>query len=256
MEIIEKTRRAKRKRKTVTEDIYNQILSMIVSGAYKPGDKLPSQRELEELFEVSRPTLREALSRLVVSGFITAHQGQGYFVREQKFNISIEHPFSMEDIDKKDLRNLFEARLMLEASLAAMASIFATEEECQELRKAAWANDNNKERDVNLFHKLVAKYSHNAFLAEFEESLFEVLEQIYPKAFPSLKDPNSQEKYEHVPHVKIAEAIAAHNPKEAYAESFLHIVKYVDEKGIGGKYHAWILSDEYSQNFEKTVDKA
>lgn len=73
---------------TVTEQVSQQIQEMISSGQFRPGDKLPTQKQLEEMMGVSRPTLREAVSRLISLDIIEARQGQGYFVKEPgKINI-------------------------------------------------------------------------------------------------------------------------------------------------------------------------
>ena len=215
----------KRRRRTVTDDVYNEIIKLIEAGEYKPGDKLPSQQEMELKFEVSRPTLREALARLVNAGVIEARQGQGFFVMEKKLNVFIEHPLRMDSVDRKDIRNLFEARLVLESSM-----------------------DAREERCANSFHKAVAKYSHNSFLTEFEISLLEVFDKAYANKFPSLNDRESRQRYEIVPHVKIAEAIAAHDPKGAYDATFKHIIVYAEDIGLSNRYKKWITSDELDIN--------
>ncbi|MEH7546856.1 GntR family transcriptional regulator, partial [Neobacillus vireti] len=56
--------------------IYNQILSEIQSGAFKIGDKLPAERELCEMFGVSRAPIRQALSALELNGIIYSRQGE------------------------------------------------------------------------------------------------------------------------------------------------------------------------------------
>ena len=92
---------------TVTEQVSEQIHEMITSGRFKPGDKLPSQKELEAMMGVSRPTLREAVSRLITLGIIEARQGKGYYVQEP-MDISIAPmQISAEALQKRDL---FEAR--------------------------------------------------------------------------------------------------------------------------------------------------
>ena len=69
---------------SVTEMVADRIVSMIRDGTLKPGDKLPSQKELEQILQVSRPSLREALTGLIVLDYIEARAGQGYFVKEAK----------------------------------------------------------------------------------------------------------------------------------------------------------------------------
>ena len=117
---------------TVTEQVSEQIHEMITSGRFKPGDKLPSQKELEAMMGVSRPTLREAVSRLITLGIIEARQGKGYYVQEP-MDISIAPmQISAEALQKRDL---FEARLFLEAVLGQLAAVFASKEELEDLQR-------------------------------------------------------------------------------------------------------------------------
>ena len=61
-----------------------QLQQQIVQGNYGPGAKLPSERQLMAQFEVSRITIRRAIANLVHQGLVTAHQGKGVFVNEQR----------------------------------------------------------------------------------------------------------------------------------------------------------------------------
>jgi GntR family transcriptional regulator len=64
------------------------IEGMIQDGVWQPGDKIPSENELKEQFEVSRTTVRLALNELVIEGKLKKQQGKGTFVAEPK----VEHP--------------------------------------------------------------------------------------------------------------------------------------------------------------------
>ena len=69
------------KPKKMSVQIADQIRSSIMTGAFNPGEKLPPERELAELFKVSRPTVREALNMLATAGLVETHQGGGSVVR-------------------------------------------------------------------------------------------------------------------------------------------------------------------------------
>lgn len=66
--------------KKISTQIAEQIRSAILAGDYTPGDKLPSERELAEIFGVSRPSVRESLNILASAGLIASHQGGGTVV--------------------------------------------------------------------------------------------------------------------------------------------------------------------------------
>ncbi len=68
------------KPKKLSSQIAEQIRSAILAGEYTPGDKLPSERELAEMFSVSRPSVREALYILASAGLTASHQGEGTVV--------------------------------------------------------------------------------------------------------------------------------------------------------------------------------
>src|SRR5471030_202868 len=68
------------KPKKVSSQIADQIRSSILAGEFSPGDKLPPERELAELFGVSRPSVREALNMLASSGLVMSYQGGGTVV--------------------------------------------------------------------------------------------------------------------------------------------------------------------------------
>ena len=64
--------------------VKNKLLSDIGNGVYKVGDKLPTEREMCALFQVSRITVRQALAELENDGWVQRHQGRGTFVRQRE----------------------------------------------------------------------------------------------------------------------------------------------------------------------------
>lgn len=69
--------------------LYEALRNQIESGAYIPGDLLPSENELSSLYELARPTVRKALDRLVVDGFIQKQQGKGSIVTGKPKGVGI-----------------------------------------------------------------------------------------------------------------------------------------------------------------------
>ena len=68
---------------TLTEQVMQQLAAKIISGELKPGEKLPPERELSQMLEVSRSRIREALRALSLIGFVTIKPGGGTFVGNQ-----------------------------------------------------------------------------------------------------------------------------------------------------------------------------
>jgi GntR family transcriptional repressor for pyruvate dehydrogenase complex len=69
-------------RRSVPEDVFDQIISEVLSGSMQPGEALPSERRLAEVLGVSRPAIREALKRLSAAGLIDVRQGDTTTVRD------------------------------------------------------------------------------------------------------------------------------------------------------------------------------
>src|SRR5512138_3361716 len=81
------------KPKKVSSQIAEQIRSSILAGEFSPGDKLPPERELAEMFDVSRPSVREALNLLAASGLVMSYQGGGTVVMSL-VETSVSNPLS------------------------------------------------------------------------------------------------------------------------------------------------------------------
>ena len=78
------------KKVTLTEQVMERLAGMITSGQLKPGDKLPNERDLAELFGVTRSRVREALRALSLVGMLTIKPGDGSFVSEEGAKIPEE----------------------------------------------------------------------------------------------------------------------------------------------------------------------
>ena len=88
-------------------NISQQIQQQILDGDYLPGDKLPSERELIDRWQVSRITIRKAIANLVGQGLVTTHQGKGVFVSEHKkvaYTLSNPLIFLERDLNNKGIK--------------------------------------------------------------------------------------------------------------------------------------------------------
>jgi GntR family transcriptional regulator, transcriptional repressor for pyruvate dehydrogenase complex len=168
----------------VSQNIVNQIRKAIFEGVLKPGDKLPSDKELIDNFGVSKGSLREALSSLEVLGLLEIRKGAqgGAFVTEvdtEKAKEGFSNFLVFRDLS---LQNLFDVRLILEAHIAECAAAIITEDNLQKMEQIlqetrdALQNDlplNYRGKEVS-FHLIIAKATQNPlliFLLDFVESL-------------------------------------------------------------------------------------
>lgn len=165
------------KPRKIYELIAEQIKEQIVSGGLKPGDKLPSTKELSERYQVGRSTVREALSALKAMGLVEIHQGEGSYVR------TIEsHDVGLPEFDsllmsRETLMELIEARKTLEISNAALAAEKRTEDDLGKFqavlkRMEEYLGDEVEGERCDIeFHLILAEATHNSILVRMIESI-------------------------------------------------------------------------------------
>ncbi|WP_327010925.1 FCD domain-containing protein [Dactylosporangium sp. NBC_01737] len=160
---------AKLQRTSAAADAARSIQQMIVDGRLAPGQRLPAERELSELLGISRPTLRETIRSLVGLNILESRHGAGTFVAALDTATLLEPMQFVMALNERTLGELFEARLLLEPALAALAAQRATDAQVAAMR-AAIGGAEQIEADVRL-HRLIAESSGNALLAAMLESL-------------------------------------------------------------------------------------
>lgn len=116
-----------------SDQIVDRILQMIKEKRLRPGDPLPSQRELAQMMGVSRPSIREALSALAVMNVIDIRHGSGMYVTSLEPERLVERLDIVFALDQSTYLDLFAARRILEVGLAEMAASTITDEELEEL---------------------------------------------------------------------------------------------------------------------------
>jgi len=115
------------RRNKVYEEVAKQIERLILN-KLKPGDKLPSERELAEMLRVSRSSIRDAIRGLELMGLVEPRQGAGTIVRELSAE-SLVNPFANALMRRQEMvSELLDFRKMLEPPLAARAATHASPE--------------------------------------------------------------------------------------------------------------------------------
>ncbi|MDA8318108.1 MAG: FadR/GntR family transcriptional regulator [Actinomycetota bacterium] len=117
----------------VTRQAVHRIREMVLSHQLKPGDALPSERELAAQLSVSRSSLREAIRALELVNVLETRHGCGTFVTSMEPAILIEPIEFILDIDTSVILHLFEVRKVIETSAAALAAVRITPEELDEI---------------------------------------------------------------------------------------------------------------------------
>jgi len=222
--------------KKISEEIVIQIKQLISKGELKPGDRIPSERELAAMLGVSRPSVREAIMVLDAMGFLDARQGGGTFVRALTES-SIMDPLAklVEMRDPALLRSLAEVRMGLESWSASLAAQRATDADIAELRRlyavmekqaagGGWDPDVDAE-----FHYAITAASHNSLQMHVLNSIHTLFHTTIQVALMEFyrQEGHIQKLLTH--HREIMEAIAAHQPELARQKMLEHLAM-VEEK--------------------------
>ena len=105
-------------RNSLSDEIVEQIIDLISRGVLKPGERLPSEKELCLRFGVGRTTIREALRSMAVMGLLDGRVGEGTFVSGDSRKYLEKALQRGLLIDRKSVNDLVETRLMLESQTA------------------------------------------------------------------------------------------------------------------------------------------
>jgi GntR family transcriptional regulator, transcriptional repressor for pyruvate dehydrogenase complex len=168
------------RRNRIYEEIARQIEKMIAEKT-KPGDKLPPERQLAEMFGVSRSSIREAIRKLELIGLVEARQGLGTVVRERSED-AVVNPLTAILLQKRKLvGELLDVRKMIEPPLAARAAMHATPEEVGEMesilrrqQERMRGGDLAVEEDAE-FHYAIALAADNSVVLKVLDVLMDLL---------------------------------------------------------------------------------
>ncbi len=169
------------KRVRLTESVTDRLIAMLRNGHFRPGVKLPSERELRLQLAIGRSSVREALQALIGMGLIEASPGRGYFVRASPGKGAPLPQLTPALSDIRSLLELLEARLMLEPEIAALAAKHVTRLDLIALERAllgiaeAVRRGRAVYRTASMFHVEFAKAAHNAALVQMVRSLTSVM---------------------------------------------------------------------------------
>src|SRR5215475_1931225 len=201
----------------IYEEIVRQVKAMIAEGRLKGGDRLPPERDLAEKFVVSRTSVREALRALESLGLVEIRPGEGTFVRQVSIDALVE-PLALLMVSQREgIGELFEARRLLEPSLAALAATRATPEEVQEMErildeqaKEVAAGRTGLAQDAQ-FHAAIGAAAHNRAITRIAHGIMDLLTQSREE---SLNTPGRPQR-SHESHRRILKAIAERSPRAA-----------------------------------------
>jgi GntR family transcriptional regulator, transcriptional repressor for pyruvate dehydrogenase complex len=222
-------------RSTLVDDTADRIRQMIFSGQIKPGELLPSRKELATQFGVGIATIHEAVKSLHAVGLVESRPGKGTWVSHNALQSVIHPSMILNRFGPIDLRSVYEARMALEVSLAELAAQKATKEEVEEMfryledAQKVIKDDREFVRVDWDFHMTVAQATHNVLLQAFytlsRELLIELISDVI--RLPLVKEEAS------ALHREQADAIARHDVAGATAAARKHML-YLEQKMFPG----------------------
>lgn len=221
-----------------SEAIYEQIRNMILNGELKPGDRLPSERQMMDMLQRSRPTIREALRMLEREGFIKTSHGSTGAVVQAPSTTTLEQSFeAMLRVNRITVRELGEYRDLNEIQVAAWAAERRTEEDIEKLRRclqesAPLFGDYRAFLPADEpFHGILAKASQNTVAQIQERVLFTCIKQHLYSTFEALSPADRYALCGHIhrKHTAVAEAVIAGDAKAAREKMAVHVIPLISE---------------------------
>lgn len=221
----------------LSDQIEQQLLLMLQSGRYVPGDRLPSERDLMQLFDVGRSSVREALFAMQRKGFLKISRGDRPRVIEpkpQKLIAEFTDVVGMVLSKPDGILHFNQVRSFFEASVARYAAENATADDLELIERAFLENRNSvtdfddfRETDI-AFHRTIATAAHNPIVFGVYDALVEWV--ISKRAAPqNLADRN---KTSIASHERILECIRNKKPDDAYHAMAMHITRANSEYNL------------------------
>lgn len=212
----------------------SQLLSRVVAERLEdyvlrrgcqPGDKLPSERELGELFGVSRTVLREAVKLLNQKGLVQSSVGRGLYVAEPNGGTLASSIDTLLQLKQGRVDHILEVRAALEDLSARAAAERATEQDIAAMRVALEEMDRLLEQPVLFirsdltFHLALARATHNPLLLALVEPTMTLMQHIRERMVNLPDAATGAQKG----HRRIYEAVVNRDPEEAAAAMAGHL---------------------------------
>ncbi len=216
------------KTKKIYEEIVEQLKAMITRGELKPGDRLPSERDMAESLGVSRASVREALTTLEAIGILEIKSGEGTFVKQTSQAETFAPLALLLEVEHISVDQMMEVRRVLESEMAALAADRATPENLQkieellDLMKAARSIQEAVEADLR-FHFAIALATQNTILLRLMNTIADLMHHTFRSDREKIYTDVQMSRQIIAQHETIYLAIKDHNPQLARDKMLKHI---------------------------------
>lgn len=214
---------------TLSQQVLEKFVFMLMNNQLKPGDKLPSEMDMMGDFEVSRPVLREALSSLETLGIIKRRPRGGTYITDSIGNGPFE---AMLALFINDIATILEARMTLELGLVTIAAEKITSDQLDQLKLTIESIEANADNDYGNrdkeFHRIIAQSVNNPLIDGMIHTL--LISHEKTDSFIKYREPGIT--IEH--HKAIYKALKERNPTKAFQAMNKHLI-YVRNKILSDK---------------------
>lgn len=209
----------------VAHSVVNRILDLLRTGMLRAGDRLPSERELIEILNISRPTLREALRALSILGVIDSRHGGGAYVTDLQARTLLAPLDFFMSLSEGNIADAFQSRRIVELEIVRMAACKATKDDIDVLKGMLVAHRKVLNDPVGFrildsrFHARIWRISGNAVIERIAYGLYNMGLDLRRRATEDTK----LIKRSLNEHERIVHAIAMRDPDGAAVALGLHL---------------------------------
>ncbi len=217
------------KPKKVSSQIAEQIRSSILAGEFSPGDKLPPERELAEMFGVSRPSVREALNILAAAGLVESYQGGGTVVKSLVESTTGPPLSELIKVEQERALDVIEVRKCMEGWTAYYAAQRALPEDLRKLEGIVADMERNLEgfkpsQDLDAhFHIVIAQATHNIVWLHLMQSIFDAMKEFQQSVWRAVYLTDEDHRNLFIHHREVFEAIRDKDPARASDAMLKHL---------------------------------
>jgi GntR family transcriptional repressor for pyruvate dehydrogenase complex len=218
--------------KLISDQVFEQLRELIFRGTLAPGQQLMPERELAEELNVSRTTVRDAISRLVAIGLLVQKQGQGTFVRSPaKRSRTPLAAMLSEALESQEatMEDLLEVRLGLECYSAFLAAQRADDKDVdflqnsiEEMGEEIKSGRLGTQADVS-FHMGIAYATHNPIIIHVMRNFYDLIFYGIQQSLEKLYEGVDHLRHIQQQHTQIYKSIRGHAPERAQASMREHI---------------------------------
>ncbi|ADN74583.1 transcriptional regulator, GntR family [Ferrimonas balearica DSM 9799] len=218
----------------LSDVILKELEKMILEGSLKPGQKLPPERELAVQFEVSRPSLREAIQKLEAKGVLTRRQGGGTYVKQQLWNSLADPLVELLASNPESQYDLLEFRYATEGMMAYYAAARGTDADHAQMRqkmdtiKSVQGDTEAEAQAIVDFYRSIAEASHNVAMLHLVLSLTPLLVRNVAENLELLYRRERSSEVANTHREALLEAILKRDPELARRASNDHLA-YIEE---------------------------